>query len=162
MKPVIRRIWVDEWTVPSANVNWRFKWLWLYGFVNPHSGQTYWWILPYVNIQLFNQVLADFAQHFGIGEKKQVVLVVDQAGWHKSAKVKIPQGLHLEFLPSHSPELQPAERLWTLTNEPIANRSFDSLDEVEEILIQRCRQIIDKPDFVHGLTNFHWWPTVAF
>ncbi len=75
------------------------------------------------NIQLFNKVLADFAQHFGIGEKKQVVLVVDQAGWHKSAKVKIPQGIHLEFLPSHSPELQPAERLWTLTNEPIANRT---------------------------------------
>lgn len=119
------------------------------------------WILPYVNIQLFNKVLADFAQHFGIGEKKQVVLVVDQAGWHKSAKVKIPQGIHLEFLPSHSPELQPAERLWTLTNEPIANRSFDSLDEVEEILIQRCRQIIDQPDFVHGLTNFHWWPELT-
>ena len=35
------------------------------------------WILPYVNIQLFNLVLADFAQHFGIGEKKQVVLVID-------------------------------------------------------------------------------------
>ena len=119
------------------------------------------WILPYVNIQLFNKVLADFAQYFGIGEKKQVVLIVDQAGWHKSAKVKIPQGIHLVFLPSHSPELQPAERLWTLTNEPIANRSFDNLDEVEGILIQRCRQIIDQPDFVHGLTNFHWWPTVT-
>lgn len=67
----------------------------------------------------------------------------------------------MEFLPSHSPELQPAERLWTLTNELIANRSFDSLDEVEEILIQRCRQIIDQPDFVHGLTNFHWWSKFA-
>ena len=32
--------------------------------------------------------------------------------WHTSEQVKIPQGLHLEFIPSHSPELQPAERLW--------------------------------------------------
>jgi transposase len=31
LKPIIRRMWVDEWTVPVANVNWRFKWLWLYG-----------------------------------------------------------------------------------------------------------------------------------
>ena len=84
LKPVIRRIWVDEWTVPIAQVNWRFQWLWLYAFVHPRSGQTYWWILPYVNIRLFNKVLADFAQHFGIGEKKQVVLVVDQAGWQKA------------------------------------------------------------------------------
>lgn len=138
LKPVIRRIWVDELTVPTANVNWRkvlrteysvrralrFKWLWLYGFVHPHSGQTYWWILPYVNIELFNKVLADFAQHFGIGIDKQVILVVDQAGWHRSQQVKVPQGLHLEFLPSHSPELQPAERLWTITNEPIACSRF--------------------------------------
>jgi len=57
--------------------------------------------------RLFNKVLADFAQHFGIGRKKQVVLVVDQAGWHTSEQVKIPEGMHLEFLPSHSPELQP-------------------------------------------------------
>jgi len=161
LKPVIRRIWVDEWTVPIAQVNWHFKWLWLYAFVHPHSGQTYWWILPYVNIRLFNKVLADFAQHFGIGRKKQVVLVVDQAGWHTSEQVKIPEGIHLEFLPSHSPELQPAERLWTLTNEPIANRSFESLDEVEEVLIKRCRQIIDQPDFVRGLTNFSWWSELA-
>ena len=161
LKPVIRRIWVDEWTVPIAQVNWRFQWLWLYAFVHPRSGQTYWWILPYVNIRLFNKVLADFAQHFGIGEKKQVVLVVDQAGWHTSEQVEIPEGMHLEFLPSHSPELQPAERLWTLTNEPIANRSFETLDEVEEVLIQRCRQIIDQPDFVRGLTNFSWWSELA-
>lgn len=93
LKPVIRRIWVDELTVPTANVNWRFKWLWLYGFVHPHSGQTYWWILPYVNIELFNKVLEDFAQHFGIGTDKQVVLVVDQAGWYRSEQVKIPLGL---------------------------------------------------------------------
>jgi len=31
LKSIIRRMWVDEWTVPVANVNWRFKWLWLYG-----------------------------------------------------------------------------------------------------------------------------------
>ena len=29
-----------------------------------------------------------------------------------------------EFLPSGSPELQPAERLWPLTNEALANRPF--------------------------------------
>ena len=82
-------------------------------------------------------------------------------GGKKREQVEIPEGMHLEFLPSHSPELQPAERLWTLTNEPIANRSFETLDEVEEVLIQRCRQIIDQPDFVRGLTNFSWWSELA-
>jgi len=70
---------------------------------------------------LFTRVLADFAQHFGVGKNKRIVLAMDQAGWHTSDLVVIPEGIHLEFMPSHSPELQPAERLWPLTNEPIAN-----------------------------------------
>jgi len=41
-----------------------------------------------------------------------------------SDKVRIPKGVHLFYLPPKSPELQPAERLWLLTNEAIANRSF--------------------------------------
>ncbi len=45
LKPVMRRVWVDEWTTPIAKVNWKFEWLWLYAFVHPDSGDTYWWIL---------------------------------------------------------------------------------------------------------------------
>ncbi len=40
-------------------------------------------------------------------------------------------------------------------------RNFESLDEVEEALIKRCRRIIDQPDFVRGLTNFSWWYELA-
>ena len=42
--------------------------------VHPQSGETYWWILPFVNSEIFNQVLADGTQHFEVGENKQVVL----------------------------------------------------------------------------------------
>ncbi|MET0115747.1 MAG: IS630 family transposase, partial [Limnospira maxima] len=42
---------------------------------------------------------------------------------------------------SHSPELQPAERLWPLVDEPIANRSFENLDQLEELLCARCRSL---------------------
>ena len=49
---------------------------------------------PYVNSKLFSQVLADFAQHFGIGQDKHLVLVVDQAGWHTSEQVQLPTGIH--------------------------------------------------------------------
>ncbi len=60
---------------------------------------------------LFYLALAVFAQEQGIGPNKHLALVMDQAGWHKSTALRVPQGLHLLFLPSHSPELQPAERL---------------------------------------------------
>ena len=125
------------------------------------SGETYWWILPKVNIDLFNRVLADFAQHFGIGKNKRIILVVDRAGWHTSDHVKVPKGIHLFFLPAYSPELQPAERLWPLTNQPIANRCFESLDELEVVLCDRCRRLLQQQELIRGLTFFHWWPCCA-
>jgi transposase len=72
LKPVLRAVWVAQGSEPIATVNWRFEWLWLYAFVHPQSGETYWWLLPYVKTELFNRVLADFAQHYGLGPKKRV------------------------------------------------------------------------------------------
>ena len=161
LKPVLRDVWVQVGEQPIANVHWRFQWLWLYGFVHPQSGETYWWILPLVNIKLFNRALADFAKHFGAGKNKRIVLTLDQAGWHTSEQVEVPEGIHFELMPSHSPELQPAERLWPLTNEAIANKLFQTLDELEEVLFQRCRALLKQQDLIRGLTCFHWWPQVA-
>jgi len=40
--------------------------------VHPKTGESYWWILPYVNTELFNKVLADFAQ-FSLGADKRIL-----------------------------------------------------------------------------------------
>ena len=47
-----------------------------------------------------------------------------------SESVVVPQGIYLEPLPPYSPELQPAERLWQLSDEPLVNKSFDTLSGV--------------------------------
>ena len=72
--------------------------------------------------------------------------------------MKIPKGIHLYCLPSHSPQLQPAERLWPLTNEPIANRCFRNLDELEAVLFERCQKLLNLKQLISGLTHFYWWP----
>jgi transposase len=133
----------------------------LYAFVHPRTGETYWWILPYVNTQLFSKVLADFAHQFNLGANKHILLAVDGAGWHTSKDLQIPQGLPLTFLPPYSPELQPAERLWTLVDEPIVNQSFQTLDDLEEVLFHRCQSLLQQQDLIQGLTGFHWWTKIA-
>jgi len=85
-------------------------------------------------------------------------LVLDQAGWHKSGKVVVPEGIHLVFLPPYSPELQPCERLWPLSNEAIANRRFETLDELQEAQAQRCVALQNNPTCIRHATLFHWWP----
>ncbi|MEO0803269.1 MAG: hypothetical protein AAFY57_13440, partial [Cyanobacteria bacterium J06642_2] len=61
-----------------------------------------------------------------------------------------------------SAELQPAERLWSLIDEPLANRDFKCLEALEQVLAQRCRYLsAQMSDFIQGLTDFHWWPSLT-
>jgi transposase len=87
--------------------------------------------------------------------------VVDRAGWHTGGEVEVPEGIHLEFLPSGSPELQPAERLWPLTNESVANRIFEEIEEIEEALMERCVELRAQSESIRNLTDYHWWPQAA-
>jgi hypothetical protein len=52
---------------------------------------------------------------------------------------KVPEEIHLESLPSASPEPQPSERLWPFTNEGVANRFFEEIEDLEKRADERTR-----------------------
>lgn len=159
LKPVLRRAWVRPGDRPVATVRHRYEWLWLVAFAHPASGESHWYLLPRMRADTFSLALAEFAAVVGAGPGHRAVLVLDQAGWHTGGAVAVPDGLHLVFLPAYSPELQPAERLWPLSDEPIANRLVADLDELEERLARRCVTLMADRAAVRRHTRFHWWPT---
>jgi len=160
LKPLLRRVWVRKGSRPRVIVQTRYQWLYVYGFVHPQTGRTEWLLLPTVTVAVMNLALAHFAQAVGAGASKQVVLVLDRAGWHSSPQLVVPEGLHLLFLPPYSPELQPCERLWPLSNEGVANRSFHTLDDLEQVQVQRCQTLLNQPECIRAVTSFQWWPDV--
>lgn len=111
-----------------------------------------------VSIPLFEVELAAFAREVGASPRKQVVLVLDRAGWHTSVHLRVPDHVHLLFLPAYSPELQPAEHLWPLTNTVLANRRFATIDDLEDAQAERCVALQARPDLIRSTTRFHWWP----
>lgn len=161
LKPILRRVWTLKGTRPIASVNHRYQWLYLYAFVHPQSGKSHWLILPRVDIEVFNLALADFAQSVQAGKGKQIILVMDRAGWHTSESVQVPNGVHVVFLPPYSPELQPVERLWHLSNEAVANKNFKDLDELEQVQAHRCLVLKSKHELIRSHTLFHWWPSTC-
>jgi transposase len=55
------------------------------------------------------------------------VVLLDQAGWHTSAKLKVPANISLLPLPPKSPELNPTENLWQYMRDNwLSNRVFAS------------------------------------
>jgi transposase len=156
--PVVRRVWAPVGARPTAWVRRRYAWCYVYGFVRPATGQSWWCLLPTVSAEAFGLALAEFARDEGIGPDRRAVLVLDRAGWHTAAGLAVPAGIDLAFLPPASPELQPAERLWGLVDEPVANRAVADLAALEAILADRCRTLRRQRRQIKARTRYHWWP----
>ena len=155
---MLRRVWTLKGQRPRALSSHNYEWLYVFGFVHPCTGRTEWMIMPEVSTGVMSIALGEFARAVGAGSRKNILLVLDQAGWHISNDLVVPAGIHLVFLPSYTPELQPAERLWPLINEAIANQDCSDLDTLERRLVERCRELISQPKVIQGVTQYHWWP----
>ena len=68
----------------------------------------------------------------------------------------VPDGIELVYLPPYTPELQPAERIWPLLRESVANRVFKTLDALEEVLVRRCRWLLQNWEVVQQHVGFEW------
>ncbi len=161
LKPIVRKVWVFDGRRPIAPVQHRYEWRSVAGYVHPASGRSLWPIGTTVSIELLSVGLHAFAHQAGAGPHKQIVLVLDRAGWHTSPKLRVPEHVHLLFLPPRlpvSPELQPAEHLWPLTDTVLINRHFATIDDLEDAQAERCVALQARPDLVRSATLFPWWP----
>ncbi len=158
LKPILRKVWCFDGQRPLAPVQHRFEWRYLVGFVHPASGRTVFHLASTVSIALSEVELAAFARQVGASPTKQIILVLDRAGWHKSIRLRVPEHMHLLFLPPYSPELQPAEHLWPLTNTALVTRHFASIEELENAQAERCVALQGRPDLIRSTTRFPWWP----
>lgn len=157
--PIRRRVWAPRGTRPLAPSDRRYQWLYVYGIVRPTTGASWWCLLPSMRTEAMTAALAAFARDEGIDATHRAVIVWDGAGGHTSTDLVVPAGIDLVALPPYSPELQPAERLWPLVDEAIANRSFADLDALEAVLVDRCRTLRADRTTIRDLTCYHWWPS---
>src|SRR3954465_3407562 len=104
--------------------------LYVTAFVPPTTGETFWSVSNGVSKPFFAALLALFAREAGAGRDRILVLELDNAGWHTAPNLAVPDGIRPVYLPPYSPELQPAEHLWPVLDEPLANRHFATLADL--------------------------------
>jgi len=94
------------------------------------------------------QVSEDFSDYL-------ILMLADQAGWHVSQKLQVPENIRLINLPPRTPELNPVEHIWEeLREKNFANRAFRYLDEVEDTLCQKLNDLVQQPEKLRSMTNF--------
>lgn len=85
------------------------------------------------------------------------VLLLDQAGWHMTDKLPIPDNITLLPLPPRCPELNPVENLWQFIRDNwLSNRIFKSYDDILDHCCFAWNTLIDQPWKIFSIGLLKW------
>ena len=108
---------------------WCFDYLWLYGLIEPRSGDSFFAEFSHVDGVCFQEYLNWFAQSY----PEQLHLIqVDNGRLHSVSALEQPDNVILLFQPPYSPEVNPIERLWKEIKKDLKWEWFDSLEQLRE------------------------------
>jgi hypothetical protein len=157
-KNKITRRWARRGTRPSAPHDQRTRSTYIFGAICPARGTGAGLVLPRCNTATMALHLAEISQMVAPGA--HAVLLLDQAGWHLSDKLDIPDNITLMPLPPKSPELNPVENVWQFMRDNwLSNRVFRSYDDILEHCCYAWNKLVDQPwtimsiglrDWAHG------------
>lgn len=156
LKPITRRSWSLRGHRPIAVQKRGYQWLHAFAFVHPASGRNEFWIMSHVDTVTMNVVLQQFAATVNPDQKKLIVLLWDNAGWHKAKDLVVPAGIILFPIPPYTPELSPAEPVVPLLHEALANHLLTKLEQVQDRLVQRCLYLQQQWAVVKAACGFDW------
>jgi putative transposase len=100
--------------------------------------------MPYCDTQAMQAHLMEISAAADPGA--HAVVIVDQAGWHMSPKLNIPDNITLLPLPPRSPELNPVENVWQFMRDNwLSNRIFESYDDIVALCCEAWNNLVDQP-----------------
>ena len=121
MLTVRRRRLTARGVQPVGAVQHVFEWWYVYGTVEPTTGDRFFLELPYLNAEGFQIFVNAFAEAF---PDSLNLLLLDNSGAHTAQRLTLPANVRLVFLPPYCPELNPIERVWRDLKDALAWLQF--------------------------------------
>jgi transposase len=147
-----RRCWAPKPIRPQVSRQMVREFVYVFAAVCAQLGRLTALILPRANTEMMNLFLEQLAQDF---QGYFIILLVDQAGWHRAKGLQVPENIRLLPQPAHSPELNPAEHLWEeLREKTLPNHSFPSLDLLIDQLCEGLKGLADDEQRVRSMVDF--------
>jgi len=150
----IRRCWAPTGVRPSVGAQRVRESVYVYAAVAPAEGNLVSLVLPETNSVMMSLFLGVIAKSF---PNEFVLMFMDQAGWHTSKSLVLPEHMRLRWLPPYSPECNPTEHIWEEIREKwFGNTVFASLDDVEDTLTRALFSLQNNTPLIQSLTGFEW------
>ena len=111
-------------------------------FLKTSNSYSFYEVLKIFDQELINEWIEAGNNRENFAEKgAKIVIILDNASFHKKQEylqkieTEMPN-IHLEYLPKYSPDYHLIELVWHSAKEYIANRLFQSIEELEALLHQ--------------------------
>lgn len=146
-----RSCWIGKVSRPLIPGQHIREYRYTYGAVDPIDGENFFIIAPYCNSNWMNVFLSELSKAY---ENDHIILVMDNAVWHKAKALEWPDNIECTFIPPYTPEMNPIEQIWKELRKPFANRIFHSLNHVVNQLELAIKELM--PETVISITQRRW------
>ena len=150
-----KRVLTIKGIKPVGKYKHSYKYFWLWGSFSPITGDAHYMISDGVSKNAFIAYLHDLSL-FKPRELK--ILIIDNAAFHSTKDVLLPENIILLPIPPYCPELNPAEKMWQWFKSKISMKIYKSLDELEEKITElikntnnhKIKSITSYEDLIHN------------
>jgi transposase len=154
--PVQRRCLPLSGIKPVGTVQYCFENFYVYGAVEPTTGESFFLELPQLNTTNFQIFLNEFAHGY---QNTLNIVLIDNGSCHTAKSLLLPDNVVCLLLPPYSPELYPIERLWREMKDQLAWLLAGQIEElahhVERIIRPYSKRVIQSLTsdayFVHAV-----------
>lgn len=122
---------------PIGKYKHSYKYFWLWGSFSPITGDAHYMISNGVSKNAFVAYLNDLSLY---KPKELKILIIDNAAFHSTKDVQLPENIILIPIPPYCPELNPAEQMWQWFKNKISMKVYQSLEELETNITQFIKQ----------------------
>ncbi len=150
--PLRRRRITARGIKPIGKIQHKFESFYLYGAVEPTTGESFFLELPWLNTENFQVFLNEFSSTY---RESLNVIVLDNGRYHKARALRAPDNVVFVFLPPYSPELNPIERLWQDIKDDIAWKLFPDIEQQQDYVAKLLNSY--DAQRIHSLTSYPYF-----
>ena len=143
-------MWAKVGSRPPAIRQTQYDYLYVFSAACPETGDAAGLITPNVNADAMNAFLEQFSA--GLPPDVHAAMVLDRAGWHTAAALRVPANVTLVLLPPKSPELNPLENLWHyLRSHYWSNRLYPTWEDLKRAAVAAWRAVCLVPALIKSV-----------
>lgn len=135
---------------PIVSYQHVFKTTYLYSSYSPINGESFVWEVNGVSTEIFEQYLKEFSLE---KPKEYKIVVIDNAGFHSTKKIKVPDNIFLLRIPPYNPELNPCEQVWQYIKNRFKNQRFETMESLRNWLDKMVNEMSNQT--IKSITGNH-------